>query len=426
MPGIKGGSHGLERISDPVVSLDRDFRIQWINAAAGRLLGLDPRSVAQTPLTSSAPKLFQEVLGPLLLQALQENRPVRESTTHPEDHQPLDVCLYPDATGVTLILHREDNLSDQERDEAEILRMVAPQSGDVLAVVDAQGAIVHQSAPFSTRLGFPPTALKGQRLADLVVPEDRDGFALRLKETLAEGNGHLIEFRMRRKDGTRRMFEGTLDLVHGSRSGRGFVVLVARDITEQKEMEQTLRRNRELLAQHSAMLERLSFLDAETGIANRRGFDEAFEKEWARARRNQDHVSLILAEIDYFDAYRQSQGLPTAELTLRKLTRILQESINRPCDLVARFSANTFVLILPDTKLEGAKEVATRIERGLADQAIHHPSRPGTAKVITLSLGVASMTAKPGIRTESLLGGVDRALYLAKSQGGHQIVALMG
>lgn len=162
--------------------------------------------------------------------------------------------------------------------------------------------------------------------------------------------------------------------------------------------------------------ERISTIDELTGIANRRLFDTSFEKEWRVAMRYQAPLSLIFIDIDEFKAYNDHYGHKTGDECLKKVAHLIKQSIHRPHDLCARYGGEEFVILLADTCLENAVDIAERIRTELVNEKIEHLNSK-VADHVTSSFGVACLIpAISGNQTE-LIENADKALYLAKASG---------
>ncbi|CAK0745208.1 two-component system, cell cycle response regulator [Gammaproteobacteria bacterium] len=167
-------------------------------------------------------------------------------------------------------------------------------------------------------------------------------------------------------------------------------------------------------------LQRLSVLDGLTGLLNRRGFDEAFDREWCRAQRKRSPISLLMADIDYFKRYNDYYGHPEGDRCLQSVARIFHYHMNRPGDLAARYGGEEFVCLLPDTDSAGTERVAKEIVYTLSTLGIRHESS-AVAQVVTVSIGIS--TAVPSVRRtqRELLTMADDCLYQAKNDGRNQI-----
>ena len=178
-------------------------------------------------------------------------------------------------------------------------------------------------------------------------------------------------------------------------------------------------------------LRRAATIDAVTGIANRRCFDELLEREWLRALRTRDPVSLLLIDIDHFKLYNDRYGHPKGDACLRDVAMALAGTCQRPADVVARYGGEEFTVLLPQTALDGAEYVAQKILDAVEALGIAHGNSPTTATV-SVSIGITSHDPGPSVvRSEEhgfkdsrsapcandLVIAADKALYAAKHAG---------
>ncbi|MBD2296089.1 diguanylate cyclase [Anabaena sphaerica FACHB-251] len=163
-------------------------------------------------------------------------------------------------------------------------------------------------------------------------------------------------------------------------------------------------------------LKRLANIDGLTQIANRRCFDEVLFQEWKRLKREKLPLSLILCDIDFFKNYNDTYGHPAGDECLKQVAYIINQSINRPADLVARYGGEEFVLILPHTDTEGAVHIAEEIRSQITSAAIAHISSQ-VSQYVTISLGIATLIPNDQLYPESLISKADQALYQAKQSG---------
>tara|TARA_A100000171_G_scaffold10452_1_gene8254 strand:+ start:232 stop:1914 length:1683 start_codon:yes stop_codon:yes gene_type:complete len=195
-------------------------------------------------------------------------------------------------------------------------------------------------------------------------------------------------------------------------------------------LSQVRARNRLLLAreeelrQATEQLHELAHTDGLTGVANRRQFDEALEREWARAQRNQSAISLLLVDLDHFKAINDQLGHAEGDEVLRLLPQMVRPQLKRPVDLLARYGGEEFVVLLPDTNLEGAAQLAEHlrkaVQRGYAERA--HREGEGMA-VVTASFGCACTVPSVGQHSATLLHKADELLYAAKAAGRNRVHA---
>jgi diguanylate cyclase (GGDEF)-like protein len=170
-------------------------------------------------------------------------------------------------------------------------------------------------------------------------------------------------------------------------------------------------------------LKRLTSVDGLTGIANRRCFDEAIQREWQRARRNRLPLSVLMIDVDFFKQYNDGYGHQAGDECLVTVARALSEQLKRPGDLVARFGGEEFVVILPETNAIGAHRVAEDVCRAVAAMKLPH-AYSGNGEFLTVSVGVGTAyptpdDSSPGLAV--LLENADQALYTAKKAGRNQV-----
>lgn len=162
-------------------------------------------------------------------------------------------------------------------------------------------------------------------------------------------------------------------------------------------------------------LAKLSTVDPLTGLANRRRFDEHYVAEWHRSQRQDQPLSVIMIDIDYFKPYNDTYGHGGGDTCLQSVAQAIASIPKRPLDMVARYGGEEFVALLPDTDLAGATEVAQHMRQVVCALAIPHAASK-TAPHVSISLGVATCsdtTPDPA----ALLRLADARLYHAKELG---------
>ena len=182
-----------------------------------------------------------------------------------------------------------------------------------------------------------------------------------------------------------------------------------------------VQKQQDLLQAQSLEMQRLSYNDGLTGLANRRRFDQALSLNWALAQRNQKSLALIMCDVDYFKPYNDHYGHLRGDDALRKVGGIIQRVGTRQSDVAARYGGEEFAILLPDTDETGALEIAERIRKELHELAIPHAAST-IDEILTASLGVAAMV--PGVQQQPrlLVQRADEALYAAKAAGRNRIM----
>jgi two-component system, cell cycle response regulator len=256
----------------------------------------------------------------------------------------------------------------------------------------------------SADLILPREALVESNLRNLPLPEALKAELLEMiRKAVTTGEPQTFEHELAKPDGT---------YIYESRfvkSGSDEAVCIVRDITERQRMETALQ-------QANLELERLANLDGLTAIANRRRFDEHLHREWLRLTREQAPLSLILCDVDCFKQYNDTYGHLEGDKCLQQLAKVFASVAKRPADLAARYGGEEFALLLPNTDLAGAIELAEQARLAVKCLCIRHDTSLVGAYV-SLSLGVASLIPIAGSQTQDLISNADDALYKAKHEG---------
>ncbi len=190
-----------------------------------------------------------------------------------------------------------------------------------------------------------------------------------------------------------------------------------RDAQQRRTIAQLLRNledtNTQLAAANTA-LQRESYLDPLTGVANRRSLDQCLEREYRRAAREGQSIALLMVDVDYFKEFNNAHGHLAGDDCLVDVAAAIREALNRPGDQVIRYGGDEFVVLLPNTDAAGARHVAERIAA-----RVKAGSRPSCTcaddRRVTVSVGVASTLPTAAGSPQALLAAADRSLFLAKA-----------
>ncbi len=168
-------------------------------------------------------------------------------------------------------------------------------------------------------------------------------------------------------------------------------------------------------------LQRLVTIDALTEVANRRGFEEYFYQEWQRMKREQQPLSLILCDVDFFKSYNDTYGHRAGDRCLIEIAQAIKDIVKRPGDLVARYGGEEFAVILPNTDTEGVTYVAEKICDAIRKLAIPHQNSQ-VSPYVTMSAGFTTVIPQANSDLEEMIAAADRALYQAKTAGRDRFV----
>jgi diguanylate cyclase (GGDEF)-like protein len=162
-----------------------------------------------------------------------------------------------------------------------------------------------------------------------------------------------------------------------------------------------------------------SIRDPLTGLFNRRYLEETLARELSRVSRNQNPLSLIMVDIDYFKNFNDSFGHVMGDILLKKLGQLFIHSL-REEDIACRYGGDEFIIVLPDTTLDNAKRWAERLRENVKNLNIIS-SWDAESGIITLSFGIAAYSEKAN-SIDNLIRIADKALYSSKSLGRDQVV----
>jgi diguanylate cyclase len=167
-----------------------------------------------------------------------------------------------------------------------------------------------------------------------------------------------------------------------------------------------------------AKLKHISNLDELTGLYNRRYFNQKLNEEFLRAQRAQKPLAILIADIDYFKGLNDNYGHLAGDACLKAVSNVLKHSVTRPEDTVSRFGGEEFIILLPDTPLEGALHVAERLLKEVASEIV---AFEGLSLNMTVSIGLTVSVPLETESSESILAKADVALYKAKDNGRNRV-----
>jgi diguanylate cyclase (GGDEF)-like protein len=170
-------------------------------------------------------------------------------------------------------------------------------------------------------------------------------------------------------------------------------------------------------AEYHEELYRLAIVDALTGLHNHRYFLEYLEREAIRSARHDRPLALILLDIDHFKAVNDTLGHLAGDLALKELARRLRLEVRRD-ELLARYGGEEFAVVLSESSLEQAAEIAERFRRAAEELTLSYEGKPFS---LTISLGVAWSPGGKALEPQQLIRRADKRLYRAKRDGRNRV-----
>ncbi|WP_196161500.1 diguanylate cyclase [Reinekea sp. G2M2-21] len=265
----------------------------------------------------------------------------------------------------------------------------------ISAVVDREGHFLQASSALAEVSGYSQDELATMTSHQLVAPHMLDKRQAILDQVF-QGESWQGELQYRNKDGRDFwvfLYIDPMQDAHGEITGYRST---ATDITEKK------------------VIQRMSETDGLTGIANRAKLDKVLSVEWARFERYGKALSVIIFDLDHFKTINDDHGHLAGDRVLIRVAQVV-ETLLRKMDVLGRWGGEEFMVILPETHLEAAGQVAEKMRLAIAQIEEHElPS-------VTASFGVAGCNETVN-HSERLILLADSALYKAKENGRNQVV----
>ena len=288
--------------------------------------------------------------------------------------------------------------------------------GDGVLVVDGIGRIVDINPAMKSFLDEEPVALIGRNISEVLNLWSHD------VDQLLEGFETRTELKFRGKP-TRYLDLRITPLYNDDNVMNGRLI-VFRDVTDRKIVEQNLRRAMDRLQTQlieigtlQSKLREQAIRDALTNVFNRRYLEETLERELARAERESYPLCLIMMDLDYFKDVNDTYGHEAGDVVLKALAETVMRQ-SRQGDFVCRYGGEEFVLVMPNIGIETARQRAEELHQIVNSLNIPYGNFNLTT---TISMGVAAYPDH-GKSKEELLRAADRAMYIAKNTGRNRVV----
>lgn len=305
--------------------------------------------------------------------------------------------------GVSYDITEKKRLEDELREQKALLAVILDNVDALVYMKGEDRRFRYANQHLAEVFGVPVADIVGKLDGQLMPREVADRFWRQDQAILASGQRSVSEQEVVDANGRARHYWSVVvpwTLTDGSRA----VIGLSTDITELHELKEELQRQ--------------ARTDGLTGLANRRYFQECAQTEFERSRRYQHPLSLIAVDIDHFKDINDRHGHPAGDRVLQTLTLCMQENL-RGNDVFGRTGGEEFCILLPETQLPAAAELAERLRAhlGLCVALNDLDLR------VSASFGVTSSHGQDE-RFDQVFARADRALYVAKAQGRDRVVCL--
>lgn len=323
--------------------------------------------------------------------------------------------------------------------ETHLLRSIFELTQEPLFILNRKGEFIKANPKGMETLGYSWEDLQQMVFLDLVAPEEINQIRGGFEEM---GQGKEVQFKTHLVN---QLGEQIPVEIFGSLRGDVYFILL-RDLKEKVQIEEELERTRkeftekvrekdqyarELQAMRDLYKEKLkeieklreeteflAHIDDLTGIYNHRFFIQQLTMEVGRQKRYPVPLSLLMIDVDYFKHYNDTNGHLAGDQVLKTIAIVIQHTV-RETDIVARYGGEEYSVILINTGKEGAREIAERVRRNVADTRFPNEGAQPNGD-LTVSIGVTTFSSSVSTITD-LIREADNALYQAKNAGRNRV-----
>ena len=299
-------------------------------------------------------------------------------------------------------LKRRQQVFSQLQESAALYQIIADRTGDIIMATKMDGTIRYVSPSMTAIGGYDPAEVIGRQSMEIIHPED----AAAIRQVHRQVIDHpdetfMVEYRGIRAAGELGWFESHMRAMVDEAGTPTGTVSIIRAVSQRK--------NKEIALAAAADTDPL------TGLANRRAFEAAFERQVIESAPRIGCVALF--DLDHFKIVNDHHGHATGDEVLKAFADILRTTV-RGSDVVARLGGEEFAAIFAGADVEQAHAICERIRQGLSDNAMI--GRGGRSLRVTVSAGIVSVGA--GTNLATALEAADEALYRAKAAGRNRLM----
>jgi diguanylate cyclase (GGDEF)-like protein/PAS domain S-box-containing protein len=307
--------------------------------------------------------------------------------------------------------------------QTDLLRRAITASAEGLVIADARQPdmpLVYVNPAFERLTGYRAEEALGRNCRFLHRDDVRQQALDSVREALRAGTSCEALLRNYRKDGTLFWNQLNISPMLDANGRITHVMGTLSDVTQRVRLEQRMLEKQRQLEKTKRTLEGLALKDGLTGLYNRRHFSEQLAREWNRARREHLPLSLFMIDIDHFKRFNDTYGHLVGDQCIKLVADTVKRCFARGSDLVARYGGEEFVALAAGVERRQARERAELLREAIRELSGERDLRG--ARLVTVSIGLATMTPDERLVPEDMLDAADRALYQAKRQGRDRVV----
>lgn len=290
----------------------------------------------------------------------------------------------------------------------------------LVSISDTSGNILKANELFCKVSGYTEDELLGKNHSIINSRIHSRKFFTKMWKTISSGNTWHGEICNRAKNGELYWVASTIVPIINKNGKIERYISVRLDITDTIQYEADIERAYTDLANANQQLEKQSRIDALTEISNRRYFNECLNTEISRMSRNNDYLTIILCDIDYFKNYNDFYGHLAGDDCLKIVAQTIKSCFSRKGEIVARYGGEEFAIILTSKNKQAALALAEEMRKRIEDLAIQHKASI-SHKVVTISAGISTIIPNKFTTITTIIAKADKALYLAKKKGRNNI-----
>ncbi len=290
----------------------------------------------------------------------------------------------------------------------------------LVSVTDSAGSIIEVNDKFCEVSGYERSELLGQNHRIVNSGMHEKGFFDDMWAAISSGKKWHGEICNRAKNGELYWVDSAIVPIRGVDGEIERYISVRVDVSKRKIYELGIENVNQTLKDANIQLETLSRVDALTGVANRRHFDDTLANYVSTMGRADVKLTLILCDVDYFKNYNDAYGHQAGDACLQDIAKAIELNFSRAGDLVARYGGEEFAVILPNVDSETAVMLAERMRASIEALRLKHGDS-SVAAVVTVSVGVVAQVLGRDMGAVDLIAKADAALYRAKDKGRNRV-----